>query len=63
MVRQTGLAEESDELLNGDILYRLKQATLLIEQWRHHHNTMRPPSALGHRPTPTGTFSWPGASG
>ncbi len=39
-----------DELLNGEILYTLKEAKVLIEQWRHHYNTVRPHSALGYRP-------------
>jgi transposase InsO family protein len=39
-----------DELLNGEIFYTLKEARVLIEQWRHHYNTIRPHSALGYRP-------------
>ncbi len=39
-----------DELLNGEIFYSLKEARILIEQWRHHYNTKRPHSALGYRP-------------
>ena len=39
-----------DELLNGEIFYTLKEAKVLIEQWRHHYNTVRPHSALGYRP-------------
>ena len=39
-----------DELLNGEIFYTLKEAKVLIEQWRHHYNTIRPHSALGYRP-------------
>ena len=27
-----------DELLNGEIFYTLKEATVLIERWRHHYN-------------------------
>ncbi|MEJ2372125.1 MAG: IS3 family transposase [Gemmatimonadales bacterium] len=39
-----------DELLNGEIFYTLKEAQIVIEQWRIHYNTRRPHSALGYRP-------------
>ena len=39
-----------DELLNGEIFYTLKEAKILIEQWRIHDNTIRPHSSLGYRP-------------
>ncbi|WBU61097.1 IS3 family transposase [Paracoccus albus] len=39
-----------DELLNGEIFYSLREAQVLIEQWRIHYNTVRPHSALGYRP-------------
>ena len=39
-----------DELLNGEIFCSLKEAKVLIEQWRHHYNTVRPHSSLGYRP-------------
>ncbi len=39
-----------DELLNGEIFYTLKEAQIIIEQWRKHYNTKRPLSALGYRP-------------
>jgi transposase InsO family protein len=39
-----------DELLNGEIFYTLKEAKVLIEQWRRHYNTVRPHSSLGYRP-------------
>lgn len=39
-----------DELLNGEVFYSLKEAQILIEQWRKHYNTKRPHSALGYRP-------------
>ena len=39
-----------DELLNGEIFYSLKEAKIVIEQWRKHYNTKRPHSALGYRP-------------
>jgi len=31
-----------DELLNGEIFYSLREAQILIEQWRKHYNTRRP---------------------
>jgi transposase InsO family protein len=39
-----------DELLNGEIMYSVKEAKVLIECWRRHYNTIRPHSALGYRP-------------
>jgi len=39
-----------DELLNGEIFYSLKEAQIVIEQWRQHYKTKRPHSALGYRP-------------
>jgi len=39
-----------DELLNGEIFYSLKEAQVLIEQWRRHYNEVRPHSSLGYRP-------------
>ena len=38
------------ECLNGEIFYSLKEAQVVIEQWRVHYNTKRPHSALGYRP-------------
>jgi transposase InsO family protein len=39
-----------DELLDGEIFYSIREAEILIEQWRRHYNTVRPHSALGYRP-------------
>jgi transposase InsO family protein len=39
-----------DELLNTEIFYTLKEAQVIIEQWRRHYNEVRPHSALGYRP-------------
>ena len=39
-----------DELLNGEVFYTLKEAQVLIEQWRQHYNHVRPHSSLGYRP-------------
>lgn len=42
-----------DELLAGEIFYSLKEAQVIIEQWRWHYNQIRPHSALGYKaPTP-----------
>ena len=35
-----------DECLNGEIFYSLKEAQVVIEQWRVQYNTVRPHSAL-----------------
>jgi len=39
-----------DELLNGEIFYTLKEAQILIEQWRKLYNTIRPHSSLNYQP-------------
>ncbi|CUH44713.1 putative transposase OrfB [Ruegeria atlantica] len=39
-----------DELLNREIFYSLKEAQIIIENWRKHYNTKRPHSALGYSP-------------
>ena len=39
-----------DELLNREIFYSLKEAQVLIEQWRRHYNEVRPHSSLGYKP-------------
>lgn len=39
-----------DECLNIEIFYTLREAQVLIEQWRHFYNTERPHSSLGYRP-------------
>jgi transposase InsO family protein len=39
-----------DECLNQEIFYSLKEAQVVIEQWRNHFNTIRPHSSLGYRP-------------
>ena len=43
-------AKLRDELLNGELFYTLREAQVLIEQWRVHYNTIRPHSSLGYRP-------------
>ncbi len=55
-----------DELLNGEIFYSLREAEIVIESWRRHHNAVRPHASLGYRPpapevlTPALT-AWPAA--
>ena len=39
-----------DECLNREIFYMLREAQVLIEQWRNFYNTERPHSALSYRP-------------
>jgi transposase InsO family protein len=50
-------AELRDELLNGEIFYSLKEAQIVIEQWRKHYNTVRPHPALNYRPPAPQTFA------
>ncbi len=47
-----------DDLLNGEIFYSLREAQIIIEEWRRHDNTKRPHSALGYRsPAPEAIVS------
>jgi len=46
-----------DELLNGEIFYSLKEAKVVIGQWRQHYNTVRPHSSLGYRPPAPQAFA------
>jgi putative transposase len=39
-----------DELLNGEIFHKVKEAKVLIDHWRRHYNTTRPHSSLAYRP-------------
>ena len=49
-----------DELLDGEAFYTLLEAKALIERWRREYNTLRPHSALGHRPpAPEAEQPWP----
>src|SRR6516162_7055688 len=48
-----------DELLNGEIFYTLKEAKIVIENWRRHYNTVRPHSSLGYRPPAPEAIVWP----
>jgi putative transposase len=50
--REAGISQQSyrDECLNQEIFYNLKEAQIVIEQWRNPYNTTRPHSSLGYRP-------------
>ncbi|MGS0625838.1 integrase core domain-containing protein [Ralstonia sp. VS2407] len=39
-----------DELLNGELFYGLKEAQIVVEQWRRHYNTRRSHASPGYRP-------------
>lgn len=39
-----------DELLNGEVFTTLKEAQVLVANWRQHYNHRRPHSALDYRP-------------
>lgn len=45
-----------DELLAGEIFYSLREAQVIIEQWRWHYNEVRPHSSLGYKPPVPATF-------
>ena len=51
-VRSIGVAEQTyrDELLDGEVFHTVREAQVLVEQWRRHFDTIRPHSALGYRP-------------
>jgi transposase InsO family protein len=46
-----------DECWNGEIFYSLKDAQVVIENWRVEHNTVRPHSALGYGPPAPAAFA------
>jgi transposase InsO family protein len=48
-----------DECLNQEIFYSLKEAQVVIEQWRNQYNTIRPHSSLGYRPPAPQTSTSP----
>ena len=45
-----------EECLNGEIFYSLKEARIVIEQWRQQYNRVRPHAALGYRPQRRGLY-------
>ena len=48
-----------DECLNGERFYSLREAQVVVEQWRIEYNTRRPHSALGYRPPAPQTWRLP----
>ena len=42
---------------NGEIFYSLKEARIVIEQWRQQYNRIRPHAALGYRPPVPGAYT------
>ena len=38
-----------DELLAGEVFYTLREAQIVVESWRRHHNTVRPHASIGYR--------------
>src|SRR5215213_8963572 len=55
-----------DELLDGEIFYSLQEASVVIESWRRHYNTVRPHGSLGYKPPAPEVFvpaftAWPAA--
>src|SRR5215217_1208942 len=55
-----------DELLDGEIFYTLQEASVVIESWRRHYNTVRPHGSLGYKPPAPEVFvpaftAWPAA--
>ncbi|MCT7666055.1 IS3 family transposase [Shinella kummerowiae] len=52
-----------DELLNGEFFYTLKEAKIIIENWRQHYNTARPHSSLGYKPPAPEAAVWPRQNG
>ncbi|AYO83630.1 IS3 family transposase [Methylobacterium brachiatum] len=52
-------AKLRDELLNGEVFYTLKEASVVIEQWRRHYNSIRPHSSLGYHPPAPEVVFWP----
>ena len=51
-----------DELLNGELFYTLREAQILIADWRRLYNHLRPHSSLGQRPPAPETIAFPGFS-
>lgn len=39
-----------DECLNAESFHTLKEAQVILEQWRHHYNHIRPHTSLGYKP-------------
>ncbi len=52
-------AKLRDGLLNGEMFDILKQASVVIEQWRRHYNGIRLHASLGYHPPPPEVVIWP----
>jgi hypothetical protein len=48
--------ERRAALLNGELFYSLKEAQIIIENWRRHCNGIRPHTSLGCRPPASETY-------
>lgn len=51
-------AKLRDELLNSEVFYTLKEASVMIERWRAHYNSIRPHSSLGYLPPAPEVVIW-----
>ena len=49
-----------DELLKGEIFQTIKEAQILIANWRRLYSGLRPHSSLGNRPPAPETIVFPG---
>ena len=49
-----------DELLDGELLYTLKEAQILVAGWRRLHDGLRPHSSLGQQTAGAGDDRHPG---
>jgi putative transposase len=49
-----------DECLNLEIFYSMKEARVVIDNWRRHYNTKRPHSALNYRSPAPAALMTPG---
>ena len=56
--REDGISQQKlrDECLNQEIFYSLKEAQVVVEQWRNEYNTICPHSSLGYRPPAPQTY-------
>ena len=49
--REAGISQQSFVTsMNQEIFFSLKEAQIVIEQWRNQYNTIRPHSSIGYRP-------------
>lgn len=56
--RQSFNAKLHDELLDGEVSYALREASVVIERWRTHYDSGRPYSSLSDRPPEPEVFVW-----